>query len=106
MPQALHTPVFKMGDAVSVWTKHPLPRLMGATATWHALEIVISVVEGHGPWTSTRTPPTTPQTSLILDASRTPSMILTGCSLRGPITTSGTTHQIGKLTPYKNIVNV
>ena len=97
MLQALHTPVFKMGDAVSVWTKHPLPRLMGATATWHALEMATSVVVGHGPWTSTRTLPTTPPTLPTLDASRTPSMILTGCSLRGPTTTLGTTHQIGKL---------
>ena len=82
---------------MSVWTKHPLPRLMGATATWHALEMVTSVVVGNGPWTSTRTLPTTPPTSLILDASRTPSMILTGCSLRDPTIISGTIHLNGKL---------
>merc|ERR1712012_1279791 len=68
---------------------------MGAAATWRALETVTSLVVDHGLWTSTRTLPTTPQTSLILDASRTPSMILTGCSLREPTTISGTTHLNG-----------
>ena len=96
-------PVYKMGDAVSAWTKHQLPRLMGANATWHAPEMVISVVVAHGPWTSTRTLPTTPQTLLILDASKTPSTILTGCSLRDPTTISGTTRLNGKLIPLNYI---
>ena len=97
MLQALHTPVFKMGGSVFAWTRSQLPRLMGPTATWHALEMATSVVVGNGPWTSTRTPPTTPQTLLILDASRTPSTILTGCSLRDPTTILETIRLNGKL---------
>ena len=82
---------------MSVRMKHQLPRLTAASATWHALEMVTSVVVVHGPWTSTRTPPTTPQTLLILDASRTPLTILTGCSLKDPMTISGTIPLSGKL---------
>ena len=82
---------------MSVRMKHQLPRLTAATATWHALEMVTSVVVVHGPWTSTRTPPTTPQTLLILDASRIPLTILTGCSLKDPMTISGTIRLNGKL---------
>ena len=68
-----------------------------ATATPPALEMQTSAAGDLGLWISTRTQPTTPLTSLILDASRTPSMILTGCSLREPTTISGTTHLNGKL---------
>ena len=82
---------------MSVRMKHQLPRLTAASATWHALEMVTSVVVAHGRWTSTRTPPTTPQTLLILDASRIPLTILTGCSLKDPMTISGTIPLNGKL---------
>ena len=70
---------------------------MVATVTQPALEMQTSAVGDLGPWTSTRTLPTTPPTSLILDASRTPSTILTGCSLRDPTTILETIRLNGKL---------
>ena len=88
---------FKMESAVCAWMSLPLQKRM-ATAIPPALEMQISAVEELGLWTSTRTLLTTPPTLPTLDASRTPSMILTGCSLRGPTTTSETTRPIGKLT--------
>ena len=90
-------PDFKMGSAVSAPTRPPLHKLTAATVTWVALEMEATVAEGRGLWTSTRTLPTTLPNSLTLDASRTPSTILTGCSLREPTTILGTTRQIGKL---------
>ena len=91
---------YKMGSNVSAPTRPPLQKLMAATVTWVALEMEASVVEGPGLWTSTRILPTTLPNSLILDASRTPSTISTGCSLREPTTISGTTHLTGKLIPH------
>ena len=57
----------------------------------------VSHVEVVGWWTCTRTRPTTLRDSLILDASRTPSTISTGCSSRAPTITFRTTPLSGKL---------
>ena len=87
---------FKMEIAVCAWMSLPLQKLM-ATAIPPALEMQTSAVGDLGPWTSTRTLPTTPPTSLILDASRTPSTILTECFLRVLTTTFRTTLPNGKM---------
>ena len=73
------------------------PKPLMPSAIQHAQATPHSPVAEVGSWTSIRTQLTTHQTSLTSGVSRTPSMTLTGCFLRGVTTTSRTTLQRGRL---------